>query len=53
VWSIGLTPNDRELFAVGDSGAITEVNVASGQAMATFDPAAGQPIALMRVASAA
>ncbi len=50
VSSLGLSPEGRTLYAVKDSGAIAEVGMTSGDVAATFDPAAGQPMALMRVA---
>ncbi|HEX2680666.1 MAG TPA: hypothetical protein VHQ03_05185 [Candidatus Dormibacteraeota bacterium] len=52
VSSMGLSPDGHELFAVNDAGAVAELQLASGQMTTTFDPAAGPPIALMRVASA-
>jgi DNA-binding beta-propeller fold protein YncE len=48
---VGLSPDGRTLYAVRDSGAIAEITMASGSLTATFDPAAGQPLALMRVAA--
>jgi hypothetical protein len=39
------------IYAVGDNGHIAEVAMASGGVVHTFDPAEGQPMALMRVAS--
>ena len=51
VWSLGLSPDGRLLYAVSDTGAIAEVSMASGQVANRFDPAQGQPMALMRVAS--
>lgn len=51
VWSLGLTPDGRTLYALSDSGQIAEVAVSSASVGAKFDPAAGNPIALMRVAA--
>jgi WD40 repeat protein len=51
VSSLGLSPDGRTLYAVRDSGAIAEVAMTSGAVAATFDPAAGLPMALMRVAA--
>lgn len=51
VSSLGLSPDGRTLYAVRDSGAIAELNMRSGGVSATFDPAEGQPLALMRVAA--
>lgn len=50
VSSLGLSPDGRTLYAVRDSGVIAEVAMTSGDILATFDPANGQPMALMRVA---
>lgn len=51
VSSLGLSPDGQTLYAVKDSGAIAQITMASGNLGATFDPAAGQPLALMRVAA--
>jgi hypothetical protein len=51
VWSLGLSPDGSMIYAVGDNGHIAEVAMASGGVVHTFDPAEGQPMALMRVAS--
>lgn len=51
VSGLGISPDGRTIYAVRDSGAIAVVAMASGSVTATFDPAAGQPLALMRVAS--
>ena len=52
VSSLGLSPDGRTIYAVRDSGAIAEVDMSSGGVSATFDPAEGWPLALMRVAAA-
>ena len=52
VWSLGLTPDGRTLYALNDDGQIAEVAAASASVGARFNPGAGQPIALMRVAAA-
>jgi DNA-binding beta-propeller fold protein YncE len=49
--SIGLTPDGRTLYAFNDGGEIAEVAVGSAKVGAKFDPSAGNPIALMRVAA--
>jgi DNA-binding beta-propeller fold protein YncE len=49
--SIGLTPDGRTLYAFNDGGEIAEVAVGSAKVGAKFDPSAGSPIALMRVAA--
>ena len=51
VWSLGLSPDDSVIYAVGDNGHIAEVAMVSGEVVHTFDPAEGQPMALMRVAA--
>jgi hypothetical protein len=48
VWSLGLSPDGRSLFALKDSGQIAELSP-DGVVMSMFDPNAGRPIALMRV----
>jgi hypothetical protein len=50
VWSMGLTPDGKTLYALNDDGQIAEVGVASAKVGARFNPRAGQPVALMRVA---
>jgi hypothetical protein len=49
--SLGLSPDGRTIYAVRDTGAIAQVAMSSGSVSATFDPAEGQPLALMRVAA--
>lgn len=48
VWSLGLSPDGRSLFALKDSGQIAELSP-NGVVLSMFDPKAGQPMALMRV----
>ena len=48
VWSLGLSPDGRSLFALKDSGQIAELSP-DGVVLSMFDPKAGQPMALMRV----
>ena len=52
IWSLGLSPDGKTLFAVNDTGQVAEISMASGQVIGRFDPAAGRPVALMRVAAA-
>jgi hypothetical protein len=52
IGGLGLTPDGRTLYALNDSGEIAEVGVASANVGARFNPAAGYPIAIMRVAAA-
>ena len=51
IWSLGLSPDGNTLYAISESGRIAEVSMASGDVAHTFDPAEGQPMALMRVAA--
>lgn len=48
VWSLGLSPDGRSLFALKDSGQIAELSP-DGVVLSMFDPNAGRPMALMRV----
>ena len=50
VWSLGLSPDGHTLFALKDSGQIAELSP-DGVVLSMFDPKAGQPMALMRVAA--
>ncbi len=50
VSSVGLSPNGHNLYAVGDDGRIAEISMADATVTSRFDPSAGQPMALMRVA---
>src|SRR6266851_405562 len=52
VSSLGLSPDGQTIYAVRDSGAIAEIAMSSGAVSVTFDPAEGQPLALMRVGAA-
>ena len=52
VWSLALSPDGKVLYALSDSGKIAQVSMDSRQVDATFDPSAGNPMALMRVVSA-
>ena len=51
VSSLALSPDGRALFVVSDNGQVAEVAMDSGAVTARFDPAAGGPTALMRVAA--
>lgn len=51
VGSLALTPDGKVLYALSSSGKIAEVSMESGKVGATFDPGAGYPMALMRVAA--
>jgi hypothetical protein len=48
VRSLGLSADGRSLFALKDSGQIAELSP-DGVVLSMFDPAVGQPMALMRV----
>jgi DNA-binding beta-propeller fold protein YncE len=52
IWSLGLSPDGRNLYAVNDAGSIAEISMASASVITRFDPTGGQPVALMRVAAA-
>ena len=51
VWSVALSPDGTMLYAVNDAGMIAEVRMAGSHAPTTFGGAAGQPLALVRVAA--
>lgn len=50
VWSVGLSPDGRELYVLNDAGTIAQVSMTSGAVEARFDPGAGRPVDLMWVA---
>jgi hypothetical protein len=52
VWSVGLSPDGKNLYAIDEGGRVAEVGASSGAVTSIFDPGIGRPIALMRVASA-
>lgn len=52
VWSLALSPDGKVVYALSDSGKIAEVSMESGRVGATFDPGAGMPLDIMRVAAA-
>jgi hypothetical protein len=52
VAGVGLSPDGKSIYAVADSGRIAAVSIATREVTAMFDPAAGRPLALMRVAAA-
>jgi DNA-binding beta-propeller fold protein YncE len=49
VWSLAASPDGAMLYAVNDAGSIAELSMTSGKVVATFDPAAGFPMGLLRV----
>ena len=51
MWSVGLSPDGRTLYAISDGGKIAEITMSSARVSATFDLTGGQPVALLRVAT--
>ncbi len=49
VWSLALSPDGKVLYALSSSGKIAEISMATREVAVTFDPGAGNPLALMRV----
>ena len=52
VSSLGLSPGEQNLYAIGDDGRIAVISMATTSVSAKFDPAEGRPMSLMRVAAA-
>jgi len=52
VWSLGMSPDGSTVYAVNDAGMIAELPMNGAHAPTTFSGAAGQPLALIRVAAA-
>jgi hypothetical protein len=52
VWSIALSPNGDDLYAMSDGGMIAEIAMAEPHAASTFPGGPGQPMALLRVEAA-
>lgn len=52
VWSLGMSPDGSTVYAVNDSGMIAALPMAGTHSATTFGGAAGQPLALIRVAAA-
>jgi hypothetical protein len=52
VWSLVGSPDGSRVYALSDAGRIAELSMADGRLGATFDPAAGSPIGLLRVEAA-
>ena len=52
VWSIALSPNGDNLYAMSDGGMIAEIAMAEPHAASTFPGGPGQPMALLRVEGA-
>jgi WD40 repeat protein len=49
VWSVVASPDGSRVFALNDAGAIAELSMSGGNMGATFNPAVGSPIGLLRV----
>lgn len=49
--SLGISPDGQTLFAIDGGGRVAEVSLATGEVRGRFDPGAGSPMALMRVAA--
>jgi YVTN family beta-propeller protein len=49
VWSLALSADGTTLYALSDSGKVAELSMNGPDLLATFDPRAGQPLALIRV----
>jgi sugar lactone lactonase YvrE len=52
VWSLALSPDGKVLYVLDQNGTFTEVSMDARQVGATFNPSAGNPLELMRVAAA-
>ena len=52
VWSIALSPNGDNLYAVSDGGMIAEISMTGTHAATTFSGGPGQPMAVLRVQAA-
>ena len=52
ITSVGLSPDGKSVYAVSAQGRIAQVTISSRGVTGMFDPAAGTPMALMRVSSA-
>lgn len=51
VWSLGMSPDGSTVYAVSDGGMIAELPMTGAHSPTTFGGAAGQPLALIRVAA--
>jgi DNA-binding beta-propeller fold protein YncE len=49
VWSLLESPDGSRVYALNDAGAIAELSMSGGSVGATFNPAVGSPIGLLRV----
>jgi hypothetical protein len=51
VWSLAISPDGSTVYAVNDAGMIAELPMTGAHTPNTFGGAAGQPLALIRVAT--
>jgi len=51
VWSLAMSPDGANVYAVNDAGMIAEVPMTGSHTPTTFGGAAGQPLALLRIAA--
>jgi hypothetical protein len=51
VWSLGLSPDGKALYALSDAGMLGQLSMATGSLGVKGDPGAGYPMDIMRVAS--
>jgi hypothetical protein len=49
VWSLALSPDGNNLYAVSDGGMIAEISMTGAHAVSTFAGGPGQPMAVIRV----
>jgi hypothetical protein len=49
VWSLAASPDGAMVYALNDAGKIAELTMAGAKVVATFDPAEGFPMGLLRV----
>lgn len=52
VWSLVGNPDGSLVYALSDAGVIAELSMSDGRTGATFDPAVGSPIGLLRAEAA-
>jgi len=52
VWSLAMSPNGNDLYAVNDSGMIAEMSMSGAHDASMFAGGPGQPMALIRVEAA-
>ncbi len=48
IWSLALTPDGSFIFALDESGSISQVSI-KGTVLSTFNPGIGQPLAILQV----